>query len=153
LARVTGGPIAIAHAARSSTAVRRLVLVFAVARGLDMRLNPRRRALAALAGLRHRLYCETEAPLDFRLAGLGRRMAEISKRGSPRAMRAAWNARREWDAFDDLSRVSCPTLVQHYRAGEETIPFQRARRAGRRDPERPALGARESAAGAVRLHG
>src|SRR5262249_28387964 len=57
LARVTGGPIGIRHAARSP-AVRRLVLVFAVARGRDMRLNPRRRALASLADIDFGLYCE-----------------------------------------------------------------------------------------------
>ena len=127
LARVQGGPVAIRHAARSSSAVRRLVLVFAVARGRDMRLNPRRRALAQLAEIDFGLYCETMALVDFGWTDIGRRMAEISKRGSPRAMTAVWSARREWDASEDLSRVTCPTLVQHYRAGEQTIPFQRAR--------------------------
>lgn len=127
MARVTGGPVAIRHAARFPHAVRGLVLCFAVARGRDMRLHARRRALAPLAEIDFGLYCETMALIDFGWTDVGRRMAEVSKRGSPRAMSAAWRARREWDAFDDLARVTCPTLVQHYRAGEETIPFQRAR--------------------------
>ncbi len=127
LARVTAGPVAIRHAARFPHAVRRLVLSFAVARGRDMRLHARRRALAPLAEIDFGLYCETMALIDFGWTDVGRRMAEISKRGSPHAMSTAWRARREWDAFDDLTHVTCPTLVQHYRAGEDTIPFQRAR--------------------------
>jgi class 3 adenylate cyclase len=126
MARAAAGPVAIRHAARSA-AVRRLVLTSAVARGRDMRLNPRRRALAPLAEVDFGLYCETMALIDFGWTDIGRRMAEISKRGSPHSMRAAWVARRDWDASDDVPRVTCPTLVQHFRAGEETISFQRAR--------------------------
>jgi class 3 adenylate cyclase len=126
LARVNAGPVGIRHAARSP-AVRRLILTFAVARGRDMRLNPRRRALAPLVEIDFDLYCETMALIDFGWTELGRRLADVSKRGSARTMIAVWNARHQWDAFDDLARVACPTLVQHYRSGEETIPFQRAR--------------------------
>lgn len=126
LARATAGPVGIRHAARTP-AVRRLILNFAVARGRDMRLNARRRALAPLVEIDFDLYCETMALVDFGWTELGHRMAEVGKRGGAAAMRAAWNARRTWDAFDDLPRVTCPTLVQHHRAGEESIAFQRAR--------------------------
>jgi class 3 adenylate cyclase len=126
LARTNAGPVAIRHAARSP-AIRRLVLYLAVARGRDIRLNKRRRALAPLVEVDFLLYCETLALIDFGWTELGRRMADVAKRGSARTLIAAWSARREWDAFDDLPRVTCPTLVRHYRAGEETVSLQCAR--------------------------
>jgi pimeloyl-ACP methyl ester carboxylesterase/DNA-binding winged helix-turn-helix (wHTH) protein len=130
-----GGAVAAAYAARHPERVSKLVLVGAYAQG---------RAVRAVNNTEHRL-----ADLDLELARLGWGVKDAAFRQVFAAQFQPGGTREDWDAFDDLQRlttspqnavrfleqfaaidvrdeiraIACPTLILHSR-DDHRVPYQ-----------------------------
>src|SRR2546428_3095430 len=103
------GPTAISYTAKHPDRVRRLGLASGVARGRDMIVTPRQRALQHLIEVDWELYVQTQVLVSY---GWTRSVAESLIDGvTSEAFLATVRSARQDDVTELLPEVRCPTLV------------------------------------------
>ncbi len=114
VAATNSAPVAITYAADHPERVRRLILTSAAARNRDIRLTPQRHAIARLAEVDWLLFNQVHALITHGFTEFSGLIAETSAASiTPEKFAAAMSAAWQFDATDNLSRVTCPTLVLH----------------------------------------
>ncbi len=116
LGTISGGPVAIAYAARNPTKVRRLILLDALARARDIQRESHTRALWPLIGSEWDLFVRVQTLLAAGWTHVGLDLAEANIANStPQSFLAASRATGQHDVTHLLSDVGSPTLVMHHR--------------------------------------
>jgi class 3 adenylate cyclase/pimeloyl-ACP methyl ester carboxylesterase len=125
---VSGGPIAIAYAARNPARVRRLTLWNAFARVRDGQRPAHQRALWPLIESDWELFVRTQTLAAAGWTETGLRMAQANIESiTPQSFLAVSRVAAEYDVTDLLHDVRCPALVMH-RRGHEWAPLDVAKR-------------------------
>jgi len=116
LGTISGGPVAIAYAARNQTTVRRLILLDALARARDIQRESHTRALWPLIESEWDLFVRTQTLLAAGWTQTGLDLAEANIANStPQSFLAASRATGQHDVTNVLPDVGSPTLVMHHR--------------------------------------
>jgi len=116
LGSISGGPVAIAYAARNPARVRRLVLLDALARARDIQRESHTRALWPLIESEWDLFVRIQTLLAAGWTQTGLDLAEANIANStPQSFLAASRATGQHDVTNVLPDVGSPTLVMHHR--------------------------------------
>ena len=126
MASTNSGPVGITYAADNPEHVRHLILSSAAARGRDIRLDPKRHAIARLADVDWLLFNQVHALITHGFKEVAEKASEaMAGSMTPETFAAATRAAWQFDATESLSRVVCPTLVLHQ--WQRDVPIENAK--------------------------